>query len=209
MSEETKQDNNIPKEVVVAVATKPMVSNGENKFQGRGGAGGNKRGGGGRGGDRRGPKKEEREFDQKVIDLARVTRVMAGGKRMRFRACMAIGDHNGKVAVGLAKGADVTLAIAKAINKAKKKMITIPMVKDTIPHEIFHKYGATKIILKPAVQGRGLIAGGPVRIILEMGGVKNITSKIIGGGNKVNIAKCTIEALSKLVPGKERGLKLK
>jgi small subunit ribosomal protein S5 len=222
MSDETKQppvaeamegkDNNVAKEGVTATAAKPTVSYGDNRFQGgRGGAGGNKdrRGGGGRGGDRRGPKREEKEFDQKVIDLARVTRVMAGGKRMRFRACMAIGDRKGKVAVGLAKGADVTLAIAKAINNAKKKMITIPTVKDTIPHEIFHKFGATKIILKPAVQGRGLIAGGPVRIILELGGVKNITSKIIGGGNKVNIAKCTVEALAKLVPGNIRGLKLK
>lgn len=138
------------------------------------------------------------EFDQRIIDIARVTRVMAGGKRMRFRACVAIGDKKGRVAVGLSKGADVTIAVTKAVNDAKKKFIEISIVNDTIPHEIFQKYGAAKVLLRPARQGKGVIAGGAVRVVLELAGIKNITSKNLGTNNKVNIAKCTILALDNL-----------
>lgn len=138
------------------------------------------------------------EFEQKMIDIARVTRVMAGGKRMRFRACVAVGNKKGRIAIGLAKGADVTGAVTKAVNKAKKEFIDIPIVNETIPHEIYQKLGAAKILFKPAKKGRGIIAGGVVRIILELAGVKNVTSKILGTGNKVNNAKCVIEALKNL-----------
>jgi small subunit ribosomal protein S5 len=152
-----------------------------------------------RGGNRRGSESDKRdEFDQRILDLARVTRVMAGGKRMRFRACVVIGDKKGKVAIGMGKGADVTLAVNKAVNRAKKNMVDVPMVDGTIPHEIYEKYGAAKILFKPAAKGRGVIAGGAVRVILEMAGIKNITSKILGTNNKVNNAKCTISALRKL-----------
>lgn len=123
---------------------------------------------------------------------------MAGGKRMRFRACVAIGNKKGKVGIGLAKGADVTIAVTKAVNDAKKNMIDVPTVNDTIPHEIYYKKGAAKVLLKPARRGKGIIAGGAVRIIVEMAGIKNITSKILGTNNKVNIVKCTIEALENL-----------
>lgn len=142
--------------------------------------------------------KEDDEFEQRIIDVARVTRVMAGGKRMRFRACVAIGNKKGRVAVGLAKGADVTMAVTKAVNSAKKVFIDVPIVKDTIPHDIMQKFGAAKILFKPAQKGRGVIAGGIVRIILELAGVKNITCKILGTSNKLNNAKCTIEALRNL-----------
>jgi len=98
----------------------------------------------------------------------------------------------------LAKGADVTLAVTKAVNNAKKNMIDVPIVNETIPHAIYHKYGAAKIIFKPAKKGRGVIAGGTVRIVLELAGIKNITSKILGTNNKVNNAKCIIEALRRL-----------
>ncbi|MBU0722092.1 30S ribosomal protein S5 [Patescibacteria group bacterium] len=138
------------------------------------------------------------EFEQKMIDIARVTRVMAGGKRMRFRACVAIGNKKGRVAIGLAKGADVTGAVTKAVNKAKKDFIDIPIVNETIPHEIYQKLGAAKILFKPAKRGRGIIAGGAVRIILELSGIKNVTSKILGAGNKVNNVKCTIAAFKNL-----------
>lgn len=146
------------------------------------------------------PMREEKkdDFEQKILDLARVTRVMAGGKRMRFRACVAIGDKKGKIGVGLGKGADVTLAVNKAVNQAKKNLIDIPMIHDTIPHDVYHKFKAAKILFKPAAQGRGVIAGGVVRVIIELSGVKNITSKIIGTSNKLTNAKCTIEALKKL-----------
>lgn len=138
------------------------------------------------------------EYEQKIIDIARVTRVMAGGKRMRFRACVVVGNKTGKVGVGIAKGADVTLAVAKAVNDAKKKIVDVPIVNTTIPHEIYHKTGAAKVLLKPARKGNGVIAGGAVRMVLELAGIQNITSKNLGTNNKINIAKCTIEALRSL-----------
>ena len=146
-------------------------------------------------------KKRERpvdEFDQQIVDLARVTRVMAGGKRMRFRSCVAVGNRKGKIGLGLAKGTDAAIAVNKAVAVAKKEMIDVPTVNNTIAHEIFWKKGAAKIILKPARKGRGVIAGGAIRIILELAGIKNITSKNLGTNNKVNIAKCVIDALDNL-----------
>ena len=142
--------------------------------------------------------KPQDEFEQKIVDLARVTRVMAGGKRMRFRACVAIGNKKGKIGIGLAKGADVALAVTKAVAQARKELIDVSIVNDTIPHEIYQKTGAAKILFKPARRGKGVIAGGAVRVILELAGVSNITSKILGTNNKVSIARCTIEALSNL-----------
>jgi len=138
------------------------------------------------------------EYEQKIIDIARVTRVMAGGKRMRFRACVVVGNKSGKVGVGIAKGADVTLAVAKAVNDAKKKIVDVPIVNTTIPHEIYHKTGAAKVLLKPARKGNGVIAGGAVRMVLELSGVQNVTSKNLGTNNKINVAKCTVEALRSL-----------
>lgn len=149
------------------------------------------------------------EFDQRLVDIARVTRVMAGGKRMRFRATVAIGDKKGKIGLGMAKGADVALAVNKAVNNAKKAMIEVSIVNDTIPHEIFHKFGAAKVLLKPARQGRGVIAGGAIRMILELAGVKNVTSKNLGTNNKVTISKCLIEALELLKKVEKKSPKLK
>jgi small subunit ribosomal protein S5 len=123
---------------------------------------------------------------------------MAGGKRMNFRACVAIGDKKGNVGVGLGKGADVTMAVNKAVNKAKKTMIKVNTVNETIPHSILHKSGAAKIMLKPARKGKGVISGGVARVILELAGIKNITTKTLGTNNKINNARCTIEALSHL-----------
>ena len=145
-----------------------------------------------------GADKPKDDFEQRIVDIARVTRVMAGGKRMRFRACVALGDKKGKIAVGLAKGADVSIAVTKAVNQAKKNIIDVPIVNETIPHGISHKFGAARILLKPASKGKGVIAGGAIRIILELSGIKNITSKNFGTNNKVNVAKCTIEALNSL-----------
>jgi len=148
---------------------------------------------------RGGLKLEKRdEFDERILDIARVTRVMAGGKRMRFRVCVAIGDHKGKIGTGVGKGADVAAAVKKAVNHARKAIIDIPLVNDTIPHEVYNKFCAAKIIFKPAAKGKGVIAGGVVRIILELAGVKNITSKILGSNNKLSNALCTIEALKSL-----------
>jgi len=153
---------------------------------------------------KRPPRRESRtesEYEQQILDLARVTRVMAGGKRMRFRACMALGNRAGKIGIGLAKGADVTLAITKAVNQAKKHMIDVPLTSTaTIPHEITQKFGASYILLRPAKQGRGIICGGVVRIIADLAGIKNVTGKILGTNNNVTNSKCMIEALTNLKP---------
>ena len=153
---------------------------------------GNNKKGRGRGRDNR----ADAEFDQKIIDLARVTRVMAGGKRMRFRACMAIGDKNGKIAIAVAKGADVTIAITKAVNKAKKNFVTVPIVGDsTIPHEIRHKFKAARVMIKPAPKGTGVKAGGVMRSVFELAGIGNVVGKIMGSKNKINIAQATLKGL--------------
>ena len=138
----------------------------------------------------------EVEFDQKILDLARVTRVMAGGKRMRFRACLAIGNHQGKVGVGLAKGVDVTAAITKAFNQAKKNLIEVPIANGTISHEVEKKFKAAHIVLKPAKQGKGIICGGVVRVLAEMAGIHNMSGKILGTGNNVANAKCVMAAFA-------------
>lgn len=140
---------------------------------------------------------EVKEFDQVTVDLARVTRVVSGGKRMSFRACVAMGDKKGKVGVGLAKGADVTAAINKAANQAKKNMVSVKIVNDTIAHEVFLKNGASQVLIKPAPSGHGIIAGGVVRIVLELSGIKNATAKLLGTNNKINNSKTVVLALQK------------
>ncbi|MFA6131118.1 MAG: 30S ribosomal protein S5 [Patescibacteria group bacterium] len=153
--------------------------------------------------DRRGAdKREPREFEQKILDLARVTRVTKGGKRMRFRACLIIGDRKGQVGMGIAKGGDVAAAVEKAFRQAKKHLIVVPMAKESLPHEIIMKYGAAEIILKPAPLGTGLKSGGAVRTVLELAGVPNAVSKILGSNNKINNARATFLALQALKPRK-------
>ncbi len=142
--------------------------------------------------------RQKDDMEQRILEIARVTRVMAGGKRMSFRACVAVGDKKGNVGVGLGKGSDVTMAINKAVNKAKKTMVNVPIVKDTIPHTILHKFGAALILLKPARVGRGVISGGVTRMVLELAGIKNITSKNLGSKSKINNARCVVEALANL-----------
>lgn len=156
------------------------------------------RGQGPRRGRRERPDREEREFDQKIIDLSRVTRVMAGGKRMRFRACVVLGDHKGRVGLGIGKGADVSLAISKASAEAKRDMIVVPIWEDTLPHEVAMKYGAAKILLKPAPRGTGVIAGGAVRSVLDLGGIPNVVGKMLGSRNKINNARAAVNALRAL-----------
>lgn len=139
------------------------------------------------------------EFETKLLDLARTSHTRAGGKRMGFRAVIIIGNKKGKVGLGLAKGKDVALAVEKATRAARKNIIEVPIVEDTIPHEIFSKFGAAKILLKPQRKGRGLVAGGTVRVICNLSGIKNISSKVLGRtGNKLNNAMATINALKKL-----------
>jgi len=142
---------------------------------------------------------EDKEFETKLLDLARVVRVTGGGKRLRFRALIVAGNKTGKVGIGVAKGLDVPQAIEKATKLAKKHLIEVPIINDTIPHEVSAKFGAAKVLLKPQRKGRGLVAGGTVRLICTLAGIKNISSKVLGTTkNKINNAKATIEAFKKL-----------
>ncbi len=143
---------------------------------------------------------EEKEFDQVTLDLARVTRVTKGGKRMRFRATVIIGDKRNRVGLGIAKGADVALAVNKATRLAKKGLIKVVMEGKTIPHWIDAKEGAAKVLLRPAPSGSGIIAGGAMRVVLELSGVQDVVGKMLGANNKVNNARATIKALSMLKP---------
>jgi len=139
------------------------------------------------------------EFDSKLLDLARVTRVAAGGRRFRFRATVIIGNKQGKVGLGVGKGLDVAQAVEKATRLAKKDLVEVPIVEDTIPHEVFAKFGPARVLLLPKRKGRGLVAGGTVRVICTLAGIKNISSKILGStGNKLNNARATIKALKSL-----------
>jgi len=140
----------------------------------------------------------DKEFEQKLVDLARVTRVTKGGKRMSFRATMVIGDKKGRVGFGIGKAGDVSVAISKAVKSAKKKLIQIPMKNETIPHEILAKFCSGKILLKPAANGKGIKAGGVMRVVLALGGVPNVTGKILGSNNKINTLYATFEGLKQL-----------
>lgn len=157
------------------------------------------------GGDRKGrrPEREKPEFEQKILDLARVMRVTKGGKRMRFRTCLIIGDKKGRVGMGVAKGADVAMSIEKAFRQAQKNIVQVNIVNETLAHDVELKFGAAHIILKPAPKGTGLKSGGPVRVVLELAGVPNAVSKVLGSSNKINNAKAVFAALRSLKAPKQ------
>jgi len=143
--------------------------------------------------------KPKDEFESVVLDLARVTRVTKGGKQLRFRAVVVAGNKKGKIGVGVAKGRDVSLAVEKSTRLAKKNLIEVPMFQETIPHEVESKYGPARVLLRPQAKGRGLVAGGQVRVICHLAGIRNISSKLLSRSrNKLNIARATIMALKKL-----------
>ncbi len=153
-------------------------------------------------------KKEKPEFDQQILDLARVTRVTKGGKNLSFRICVVLGNHKGKVGYGVAKGKDVQIGVDKAVNQAKKNMITVPIVKDTVPHPVTMKFKAATVFIKPAPKGSGVIAGGPVRALLELAGVPNVSAKVMGKTkNKISIVKAVFEALQSFKEESTRGAK--
>jgi small subunit ribosomal protein S5 len=141
---------------------------------------------------------EEKQFDERVVNIDRVARVVKGGRRFRFRALVVIGDHKGKVGIGIAKGADVTAAVAKAVDVAKKNLVVIPIYNGTLPHETDAKVSGARIKLLPASPGTGLIAGGVVRTVLEVTGISNVLSKSLGSANKINCAYATVAALQSL-----------
>lgn len=200
----------ITNDAVVQTEAAAIVSNAEapkgpKPFRGsRQQRGGQGRGAQGRGrgrGDKRPPKADvpaESDYEEKNIEVSRVTRVTKGGKRMRFRVLAVIGNHKGRVGYGLAKGLDVAAATQKATNRARKALITVLLHNETIPHAVRIKHGAAQMILKPAPKGTGVKAGGPVRSVLELAGVPNVTAKILGTKNKISNVKAVFEALGKL-----------
>ncbi|MBI2055791.1 MAG: 30S ribosomal protein S5 [Candidatus Sungbacteria bacterium] len=144
--------------------------------------------------------RERPEFDQKVLDVRRTTRVVAGGRRFSFRATVVIGDHKGRVGLGVGKGVDVAAAVEKAVLLGKKEIVYIPLTKTkTIPYAVEGKVSAARVLLKPVREGRGLVAGGPIRVIADLGGIKDLSAKILGRTpNKLNNAQATMTALRKL-----------
>lgn len=142
--------------------------------------------------------KEKPEFEQKLLNIARVSRVVAGGRRFRFRVVVAVGNGKGKVGIGIAKGADVAGAVEKAQKKAQKNLITVSLIRGTIPHKITVRLNAAKLLLKPGRVGQGIVAGGVLRPIFELVGIKDISAKILGSSNQMNNAKAAIKALKEL-----------
>ena len=139
-----------------------------------------------------------KEFEEKVIQVNRVSKKTQGGNRIGFSVLMVIGDKKGRVGVGLGKARDVSSAIRKAVAYAKKHLVTVPIVGGTIPHDIYIKRGAAKVLLKPAPEGSGVIAGGAVRSVVEAAGIRNISSKVLGTKNQASNVYATLEALSRL-----------
>lgn len=154
----------------------------------------------------RSEKKFERpvdEFEKKVVDVNRITKVVKGGRKMRFSALVVVGDKKGRVGMGMGKGAEVPMASEKATQAAKRDLKIISIINGTIPHEVIGKYEKTKIIMQPAKEGNGIIAGGPVRDVVELVGIKNITCKMYGSNNPVNCVKATMNGLLSLKTAEE------
>jgi len=158
--------------------------------------------------DRRDPAtQEEKQYDERVIYVNRVARVVRGGRRFRFQALVVVGDHKGKVGIGISKGADVTAAVNKATDVAKKNFVKIPLYNNTLTHDVQARVGGAKILIMPAAPGTGLIAGGVVRTVLEVAGIENALSKSLGSSNRVNMAYASLAALQQMQPSSKWVLK--
>ena len=161
---------------------KPRTNNGERKPR--------------RNGQRRAPRREEKEFEERVVTINRVTKVVKGGRQFRFAATVVVGNRKGKVGIGLGKAKEMPDAVKKATQQASKNLINVELIDNrTIAHEVIVKEGAVRVMLKPAKEGTGVKAGGPVRDVLELAGVKDVLSKSLGSSTKVNMARATLNAL--------------
>ena len=143
-------------------------------------------------------RQEEKEYQEKVVQIRRVTKVVSGGKKMGFRAVVVAGDLKTHVGLGIGQASEVAVAIRKGVDAAKKYLIKVPMIGTTLPHEVMGVFGASRVVLRPAPRGTGVIAGGSVRPILELAGIKNVVAKSIGSSNAINVARATMAALLSL-----------
>ena len=146
---------------------------------------------------------KEKEFVEKLVTLNRTSKTVKGGRRMAFAALTVVGDQKGRVGYGLGKANDVSEAIKKSIDKAKRNLITVPMKNGTLPHEIIGKYKSSEVLLKPACSGTGIIAGGTVRAIMDAAGATDVQSKSLGSNSAVNVVRATFDAISKLMDAKK------
>ncbi|HHU55295.1 MAG TPA: 30S ribosomal protein S5 [Acholeplasmataceae bacterium] len=140
----------------------------------------------------------ENQFEERLVNINHVTKVVKGGRRYRFNVVVVVGDGKGQVGIGTGKAIEIPDAIKKAVEDAKKNLIKVPIVNSTIPHEVVGRFGAGKVLLKPAPEGTGVIAGGPVRAVAELSGIKNIISKSLGSSTPINVVRAAIEGLSQL-----------
>ena len=158
-------------------------------------------------------RQKNQEFKEKVVQIRRVTKVVKGGKKMGFRAVVVVGDMKSKVGLGIGKAKEVAAAIRKGVEAAKRNLVVVPQVGGTISHDIIGRFGASKVVMRPAPKGTGVIAGGVVRNVFELAGYKNVVAKTIGSTNAINVARATIGALTELREQKEqetlRGKELK
>ncbi len=211
MTEEKKEELTVETEVAKATETAEVVETAEASAEEKP-ARGQRRGKGRKQKIENAEEKPQSEWTERVVQISRVTKVVKGGKKLSFRAIVIVGNQKGQVGVGCAKASEVIIAIQKAIADGRKNLITVPIFKTTIPHPITGKSGAGAVMLRPASEGTGIIAGGAVRSVLELAGIGNILSKSLGSKSPLNAANATLDALKKLTPfsdvAKRRGLSM-